>query len=232
MTWEQLTTCPLCGSEELRFESTAHTLPQIKAEVYGTELHMATLINYYTCQDCGLIFQNPRMKNLEQFYSEAYRQIYKEGDEEFARATRLTEYLKEKGVPVTSHLDIGCSRGAFLKATREAFGCEILGLEFNPDKPEVPSVTSKEQVTEKYDLVTSIHCLEHTLAPHAELAWMRDHCKGHVIVEIPKHDTPRTLAHTLYFPPWTIRNLFRMYFELVDYRDTNIRLVMLGKVDR
>lgn len=155
MNWETVEKCIFCGSKNFN-----HYLNKND-------------VRYYICE-CGMIFQNPHLDadSLEIYYSSGkYRtpkatffdpNVDKRMDgKERARQRRVAEYV----LPGT-HLDVGCSRGYLLQITSKK-GCTILGVEPTPKYvlPDIPFVTSLDDVNEKFDTVTCIHVLEHVLNP-------------------------------------------------------------------
>jgi hypothetical protein len=168
-------------------------------------------VQFSICLDCGLIFQNPRMtqETVNKFYSFVYRQIYVDRGEEAERAGRLCDALKK--IKFSSHLDIGSGTGLFAGLTEARFGCHSVGIDIRNDR----------EALGKYELVTSIHCLEHTLDPVAELQFMADHSERYVMIEVPPVGCPGALAHPLEFQPWTLRGLVRTHFDILVYTETN-----------
>jgi hypothetical protein len=220
--WELIDTCPACNSRAIRKEKEVSTVPQFELELFGIPLSGTAMVTYCMCLDCGLIFHNPRMtqETLAKFYGDAYRQIYPEGNEEVERSQRLCHALKDAKVEFDTHLDIGGANGAFVSLTRKEFGAESLGVDF----------FTRDRAVGKYDLVSSIHCLEHVLDPVAELAFIAEHAARYVLIEVPPVGCTGALAHPLEFKPWTLRGLIQSHFEILVFLETKRYTLVLAQV--
>lgn len=207
--WETNTRCPLCQSEGIHYHKVVHSIPFVKARYQGIEMPMQVIICYWICMDCGLLFQNPHMtsETLDKFYADGiYREIYGHGDFEQRRIDRLVEFVR--GYAFDSHLDVGCGKGLLIEATRHAYACESVGLEWG-EKPKG-----------MFDLVSSIHVLEHTLDPLAHIKSLMAHANKYILIEVPRIDNPGYLAHTLEIPTWTLHRLLKMAgLEIVKFDD-------------
>lgn len=214
-------TCLLCGSERQHpFES---------ADSFGFPL------TYLQCDRCGMVFQSQEESQAAnpEFYEATYRRIYQSSEEPTAkdlwvqnqRARHLILILRSQGVnQVQRALDIGASAGVLLQAFREAYGCEVTGVEpgdayrtFAAQKgiamfAGLPQLV--EAQPERFDLVSLSHVLEHLPEPVATLQMIRSELLtpgGTLLLEVPNfyaHDSYE-LAHLACYTPHTLREVVR-----------------------
>lgn len=224
--------CPLCGSDGGR-----HALFEEHAWERG-------LLRYQICENCGLVFQSPRMDEgqLASFYASGYRTLVQGTEEptlkdrrvQGARARHLVAFSRPHLQGVNRHLDIGSSTGALLEAFRAAFACQAFGvepgevyrrwsrnrgLEVFPDLGEV-----EESYGKAFDLVSMSHVLEHLPDPVAYLRRLRERVlspAGHLLVEVPNLFIHRSAepSHLFLFTSKTLRQVFEVAgFEVVAVR--------------
>jgi SAM-dependent methyltransferase len=212
--------CPICASTLLRSDQKVVTSRPHFNHDAQIEFQTAALVKYALCLGCGAYIQTPRMSDddIQRYYANGhYREwmgIEQEqlDADELRRARLDATIIKDTCGIVDSHLDVGASRGYLLD---EVHARATLAVEPNQDY-----VTSKVQsvymdiglighLHNSFDLVTSIHTLEHTTDPLGALrelsCFVRD--GGHLIVEVPSENSPGgwgRLAHTFHFPPWTM----------------------------
>ncbi len=213
--------CPLCGSG--------------KSDLFDRRLFHKEPVNNRICQQCGFVFQSPRMsqERLDQFYVQEYRQLYqgeagpvqKDLAAQSARAANLLAFLRSHGVRrLSRHLDIGSSAGLLLQAVRSGFGCESVGVE--------PGLAYRESSQEAgmtvyprledlpgegescFDLVSLVHVLEHLPDPVGVLAHLRQDWlaqDGWLLLEVPNlycHDCFE-VAHLASFSQHTLTQVLR-----------------------
>ena len=91
------------------------------------------------CDQCGLVFQSPRMTatELDEFYAAEYRQVY-QGDEgpnekdlrtQEGRAESLLKFVMDTVPAVNRHLDVGCSAGILLQEFQGHYCSQLVGVE-------------------------------------------------------------------------------------------------------
>lgn len=218
---EKVTNCPLCERDQFVIFD--------QRDFRGFEV-----INVL-CSNCGLVFQTPRMiaSDLEDFYQEEYRIAYQgqEGPSEKdlrvqkARAENLVKFLNELGVEKVAHFaDIGSSAGMFMEEIRDAFDCQVVGVE--------PGVAYREYARSKgltvfsdineiniseedgFDLVSMIHVLEHIPDPVDYLSELRDKVlskSARLLLEVPNlyaHDSFE-VAHLTSFSRETLTQVLK-----------------------
>ncbi|MBM3877673.1 MAG: class I SAM-dependent methyltransferase [Verrucomicrobia bacterium] len=201
--------CDLCGSGAW----------QVFASRGRGGMKLSTVI----CQECGLVYTNPRPTEREnsEFYHKRYWGEFKNKtvpDDRFFRRrlpkirpllAQLQPFLRP-GVKV---LEVGCSVGALLWSMRERVGSTgaFVGVEpheghaqFARDAKGLDVRTGLlNEVSHKlkpasFDLVVMNHVLEHTISPTDVLLTCKKLLKphGHLIVEVPNVEAPGSrLSH-------------------------------------
>lgn len=195
---------------------------QVQTATSFSDVPTRAMICYSRCE-CGILFQTPRLVDDEiiAYYSSGrYRreidatQVEIDVDEQ-ARADDLVRFLKRQGLTSFSHLDIGCSRGYFLRETRDKLRAEpIAGIELLGDYTVsgIPVMPTLNLLTNKFGLVSAIHVLEHCINPRAELqSWIeRIEPRGYLLLEVPGANSkggPLHFSHLFYFPGDTLRRI-------------------------
>ncbi len=212
--------CPLCGSQ-----GSSH---------FDTRTFREFTVTNRVCDNCGFVFQSPRMNadELENFYQREYRQIYqgKEGPTakdrfiQGGRAARFVKYLRQHGIRPRRVLDVGSSAGLLLDYLREAFDCEVVGVEPGDAYRQYAEARGfliyeslealQQDGQERFDLITLSHVLEHIPLPVAYLEALQDILTddGVLLIEVPNlysHDSFE-IAHTSAFSPHSIGEVLRL----------------------
>ncbi len=177
---QNIENCPLCGSSKNRLfdQSTIQHLQVINR----------------ICDDCGLVFQSPRMTNeeTEEFYKREYRRMNQGGQEaplakeieiQRKRAAALRKLAVRQVAKVSRNLEIGCSAGCLLQAFKDQYGCVSVGIEpgnaFRDHAVQqgfkvYPSLENlRENEEERFDLISMSHVLEHLTDPVGYLIELR-----------------------------------------------------------
>ena len=211
--------CPLCGKSEARVIS--------EMDSFGFK------VRYYLCKTCGFVYQNPGESAAADpvFYQETYRQLYQATEEPTAkdlrqqrlRAEYQLELLQSHGVcRLARALDIGASSGTLLQTIHEAYGAETVGVEPGNAYRKLaeakgfklyPSLELlKAGDTERFDMVSMMHVLEHLEDPLGTLREIRLDLladNGFLLVEVPNvyaHDSYE-LAHLSCFTENTLAEM-------------------------
>lgn len=189
------------------------------------------------CNQCGLVQTNPRpsQSGLGLFYKNDYRRFYQgvvSPDLGYInlynkklRLKTTCDYLSKfvafDKLNVTI-LDIGCSEGALFSSLRDrGFMGALKGVEPNAEFANYAAannraivVSSLEEITGKYDLVTLNHVYEHLLDPGDFLIKIKGHLKinGLVYIDVPDAEEYSSLndlhiAHVFHFTTRTIIGL-------------------------
>jgi 2-polyprenyl-3-methyl-5-hydroxy-6-metoxy-1,4-benzoquinol methylase len=224
---EIVQSCPLCKSERSRlFDSRSFRGKPVVNRV---------------CQDCGLVFQSPRMTaaESEDFYAEEYR-LLNEGSidptarntaTQRARAESLLAFTQPVLKKVSRHLDVGCSIGILLKRFANKFHCEPVGIEPGEvhrnlaHKDGLTTYASLEELEKAgeghFDLISMSHVLEHLPDPVGYLVHLRETLlepTGWLLIEVPNlysHDSFET-AHLISYSNHSLRQtLEQAGFEIV-----------------
>jgi len=173
------------------------------------------------------------------FYSAEYRQLYQgwEGPDakdlavQSKRAESLLAFCQGKLPGAKRYLDIGSSAGLLLEAFRQAYGCQVVGVEPGEAYREfarqsgLEVVASLEELEQdggtRFDLISLAHVLEHLPDPVHYLANLRESLlerEGWLLVEVPNlyaHDSFE-IAHLVSFSEHTLRQaLGKAGFEIV-----------------
>lgn len=197
------------------------------------------------CQNCGLIFQSPRMTRdeLDAFYKSEYRWIYQESQEpvsrdlavQGARAKKITEILFESGVnKIIRHLDIGCSSGQLLEAVHDVYKCQVVGIEPGDayrDYAEKRGLKVHENLKAvvdepPFDLISMVHVLEHIPRPVSYLEDIRRNYlsnDGLLLIEVPNlyaHDSFE-IAHLVAFSQHSLSQLVAKAGFSIEYLEVH-----------
>ena len=206
--------------------------PALTVEFCGGDLPVMTSSMFVICPACGLVAQSPRMSDerIAQYYSSGlYRQtlgisIEDMDADEKRRALDVAVWLDKRGIMPNSHADIGASRGYLLSE----FGADVqCGYDVNPNYAgrEIESVDDKT-----FELVTSIHVLEHTTDPMRELEWYKSLSTKYVLIEVPGANAKGgalRFAHLWYFPPKVLADMMvKCGMEIVEIDErSNTRIL-------
>ena len=166
--------CNLCGAG--RFSPVEESYPPYRA---------------LRCAECGLIFVSPQpaRAQLVASYGEEYYKGWRDLRPRARRRmwerrlwqleSRLPAWLADR--PARGELlDVGCGTGAFLEAARRR-GWKIAGTEISPEAARAASrllgvevfcgeLASARLESDRFDLVTLWHVLEHVADPSATLS--------------------------------------------------------------
>lgn len=224
MGWIETHECPHCQSRDIRPYQTMGLPPVFEVDFCNGKIPVQTVVKFVQCGQCQLIIQSPRMSDerLDFYYSSGlYRTnlgvTTAEMDRgEILRSNYAFEWLLPRQVlPVSTHLDIGCSRGSFLKrvGAREKYGYD-LNHDYAVEKITV--IRNKPEL-KTYELVTSLHVLEHVVNPQAELRWYKSLSSKWVMIEVPRLDGGLRFPHLFYFPSPVLVAMFeRAGMEVID----------------
>ena len=198
MRYRIVTECPFCDSNGPWRVAIQPILPE-EAEMYERNE------NRYSICGCGGHFQNPMPTDtsIEEHYRGPYRVLFPDlesGNKSgWKRAKRIFPHLPSK---VGDMLDVGCASGKLMGLAKEA-GWQVWGAE--PDKDSRrkaekigPTYNSLAEVDRTFDLVTSVHVLEHVTEPLAFLQQKAELIRpgGEMLIVFPyyNHRPPHLLA--------------------------------------
>ncbi len=217
---ETIQNCPLCEGQTNSFFD--------QREFRGHQV-----INRI-CDDCGLVYQSPRMSSaeLDDFYAAQYRQVYqgkagptpKDVFVQNGRADSLLNFIADADTGVARYLDVGCSTGLLLARFQERYACQVVGIE--PGNayrayaeaqglavyPDFNALQSAGEA--RFDLISLAHVLEHLPDPVTFLVELRAEIlasDGRLLIEVPNlftHDSFE-LAHMTSFSAHTLRQILQ-----------------------
>lgn len=190
--------CYLCGKNSFR--------------VISSKLRYGEPRNVLECQECGLIYLEPKEITLKQFYKSRYREVYspvigkKLSSREIfemylpyqqRRIDELQSILNPGLNAETKVLEIGCSAGHFLYAMKKHVK-ECVGIEYNSEDAEFVSselgirsytepIENTDIPSQYFDLIAILQVLEHVADPLSFLSTVSRYLKrgGHLCVEVP-----------------------------------------------
>ena len=192
---KQISKCPVCGDND--FENF------ITCKDYTVSQESFSIVS---CKSCNFKFTNPRPLDSEigKYYkSENYvshsdtrrgliNRLY-----HLVRSRTLRQKLRliSKYVSRGTILDYGCGTGMFLKTCSEA-GWRAYGFEPDPDaralvlnKGLVAESEKERLASNRYDIITLWHVLEHVTDLDQTLQFFKDHIsdKGRLIIAVPNY---------------------------------------------
>lgn len=227
--------CHACGADALAIVDAFSALQQVTSDC--RPWRMGGLVA--ACRHCGLV-QKPNTPSWRESASEIYAgyQIYYQsaGEEQSVfnqisgaaapRSSRLVEaFISATSLrPSGRLLDVGCGNGAFLRAFSTAMpGWRLTGSDINESYrsavERIPGVEAFrteaiQDIADRFDVITMIHCVEHISSPTVALAEMRRLLTddGLLLIEVPdftsnpfdlliadhaSHFSPTTLSQTI-----------------------------------
>jgi 2-polyprenyl-3-methyl-5-hydroxy-6-metoxy-1,4-benzoquinol methylase len=193
---QQLSHCPVCGSDRIHHHYAAPTNRKIDAQRWQVD----------RCEACTHGFMNPQPSwdDLEPYYSETYSEYDPDlgkDDEVVAQAQRTGEFRHIKITPGDKLLDVGCGGGFFLRIAAR-LGADVEGVEPSPVAAQQCRGMGLEIFTgtldqyaiaqphKRFDIITANHVLEHVPNPVATLAVMKGLLspRGMVWLAVPNAD--------------------------------------------
>jgi SAM-dependent methyltransferase len=207
--------CPLCDSNA--------------SSLFDQREFRSHPVTNVICQDCGLVYQSPRMTEAESqaFYETEYRLLY-QGQEgpnpkdlaiQTARAQVALDYIRQQIKSSTRILDIGCSTGILLQQFKAYYQSEACGVEPGimyrqyAQSLGLQVVSSLEELqapgASHFNLVSMMHVLEHLPNPVEYLINIKEKFidpDGWLLLEVPNlyaHDCFE-VAHLVSFSIHTL----------------------------
>ena len=204
---DYLTKCLACNSSNFAaFEQTIAMMHQ----------NSPTKYNFDRCEDCGLVFLNPRMDETElgQFYTASYLPYrveeawgkyasFVKKDQEQIDKARVQRLIKHSRLSAQSRiLDIGCGKPTFLSSLRKSTEANLIGLDFSDEgwKNDSDSYRNIDLRTgeiadlsneKPMDIITMWHYLEHDYQPQQHLKQLLNysHADTRLIIEVPNFNS-------------------------------------------
>jgi len=211
--------CPICGSDDFK----------------------RALQEWFTCRECGCAFQTPHMSDEEmaQYYETSYRDKDYPTDAErmklAERAIRQFMFMRQAGLGGFKRvLDFACGGAYLLNKMRDAYGCEVYGIELNPidhifaEQRNIPMYYSLDTLPVKdFDLIIASHILEHFTRPQDMLSMLTEYAaaESYLLIEVPDIRSQSAWAkfHLTVLPYKTIeRILDHAGWSLLKHTDYNL----------
>ena len=166
---------------------------------------------FVRCDDCGLAFQSPRLRleHIGSYYDDEYLAHRKRRD--FGLLSPVVEWamgrhdvrklgILERHLLLRSEhdvLDVGCGAGTFLELVRKRYGARTVGVDFKDLRASPAFQHSELKVgllyeqdfgTQRFDLVTMWHFLEHDYDPARTLNTAHELLRpgGRLVIEVPQ----------------------------------------------
>lgn len=207
-------TCNLCQHDE------AALVFEVRDWLLNKPENTSRLVR---CQNCGLIYQNPRPtpEEIGQFYPPEYENF--EVDQEKKKSSRLMQRVMQYGINKRrravlrektsgSLLDVGCATGIFLETMRAVPGWQLKGVEISDHAASiareqknldvVTGTLEQAKFTDgQFDVVTLWDVLEHLHDPAGSLREIRRILKpgGVLVFRVPNGGS---LDARLFGPYW------------------------------
>ncbi len=213
----QLPPCRLCGSEKTQI---CHTQRELALNCIGDgDALLECEEAYYVCKVCGTVAQvsPPTFDDVARYYASI--KVIDQGVRlEYKRAVHLdrVHYLLETTQLTEGRvIDVGAGDAAFLKLLgEEASALQLTGIEASEEGAQkaqtdygIPMITGSLEdldlaalnLVESFDLVTSMHALEHTATPAAFLEKMVSLVKlgGYFYLEIPSMERGHQISDSV-----------------------------------
>lgn len=203
---EQLNSCLSCESNQLL------SIQKTKAMMHTSK----EIFNFDQCQNCGLVFLNPRVpeNDLGKFYTDYY--LPYRGEEAWGKFANFVSSSQKsvdkkrvsivkkftKNISEVTVLDVGCGKPTFLKTLSEQYQCRAIGTDFSNlgwknNLAEYQNLELLEgdihelENIPKADIITMWHYLEHDYQPAKTLQRLLSISKPNtrLIVEVPNFDS-------------------------------------------
>lgn len=174
--------CPLCSSKK-------NNKIFIASNVHGRIKYGHEKVTILKCVDCQCIF--PDVGVNSKYYKKFYPKHYQQASsflEKFwisLNHRRKLKYLPQKG----DLLDIGCGNGEFINQLPKSL--KSIGIDLNPIEVSQKNILQKDflkyKFTQKFDVITFWHSLEHFSHPHKTInkALSLLKTKGKLVISIP-----------------------------------------------
>lgn len=204
---DYLTECLACNSTN--FEAYEQTIAMMHQ-------NLPAKYNFDRCNDCGLVFLNPRVNESElgQFYTASYLPYrveeawgkyasFVKRDQEQIDKARVQRLIKHSKLNVQCRIiDIGCGKPTFLASLRNSTQANLIGLDFSDegwknDRSAYKNIDLRtgeiaDLGNEKpMDVITMWHYLEHDYQPQEHLKQLLNysHADTRLIIEVPNFDS-------------------------------------------
>lgn len=241
--------CNICGNSryDIIFQADLMNRANIKEYSYASGSKAGQIVR---CIECGLVYVNPRDKNIENLYEKVIDEFYLKSKNERVETfikdlRRLEKIFRKKG----KLLDVGCGPGLFLKAAKES-GWDVKGVELSKwacdyARKQGLIVYNKELdnckiIKEEFDVITLWDVIEHVTDPSGLLKEGNRILKkdGILVIDTPNVDSffaklrgrkwgDFIRMHIYYFSPKTIRLLLEKNGFKIIKMENHSRVIVL-----
>lgn len=249
--------CDLCGRNVFtirypgRYSDNDFGADRVRSFMYASDDKARG--NIVRCNNCGLVYLNPRDKDVAALYQFVPHDEYYLSSRADRLATAENDFKQLEQVCGTGGrrlLDVGCSYGFFLDVVKsrgwDGYGCELSREQFEFARERHRNVHNQELARcpfekNSFDVITLYDVIEHLASPTAFVAQAREFLKpgGFLVLETPDvSSVPARIMgrfwlnfvrmHLYYFSPNTISQmLVKNGFEIVRIA-RHRRVIQLG----
>ncbi len=178
--------------------------------------------SFVRCQNCGLVYQNPRptVEEIGQFYPPNY-EIFNV-DKVKQNSSRILQHIMQYGINKRCRvvnrekkggmlLDVGCATGIFLETMRETQRWQVKGVELSKNASQIAREKNLDVITGtleqanfsdgQFDVVTLWDVLEHLHDPAGSLNEIHRILKpnGIIVLRVPNKDS---IDSQMFGPYW------------------------------
>jgi SAM-dependent methyltransferase len=202
--------CPVCSSDNTRLLGVRGNREYFGADQHA-EPHICT--NIVGCKNCGFIYTNPMivgMEHLERAHYDNPNTYQSDKDGNIYRMfERRLRYILSFS-PGKKILDIGAGKGEFLNIAKK-HGLDVYGIEPSQGFCDYSKKTftievkqgflSKESFSNRFDIVTMNHVLEHVDRPYELMDIVSSYLdrNGILFIEVPNTNSILLHVADMYF---------------------------------
>jgi 2-polyprenyl-3-methyl-5-hydroxy-6-metoxy-1,4-benzoquinol methylase len=174
--------CPICHFKNNKFLF-------IASNVHGHHFYGIQKFKFYECSQCKCIF--PKININQSFYKKYYPPKYNSNSPLLEKIySSISLFIKKRYLPQTGALlDIGCVQGQFINSLPRKI--TATGIDINSSHNIASNIIeadfTKYKFSQKYDIITFWHSLEHFSNPKITIkkAIKLLNDRGRIIISIP-----------------------------------------------
>lgn len=247
--------CNTCGSKEYSVVFPSTISNEAKSSEYSYASGSRELGQVVRCKGCGLMYVNPRDKNIKKLYERVEDEFYLKSKDErietFKKDLRKLEKVYSKRGKL---LDIGCGPGLFLEVAKEngwsVYGTELSKWAYEYARKNGLNVYNKEldkcNLKEgEFDVITLWDVIEHVTDPSKILKQVNRILKkgGLLVIDTPNVDSffaklrgrkwgDFVRMHIYYFSPKSIEKILKKNgFKIIKIENHSRIIVLKNAVE-